>query len=214
MQRLREKLLSGRKLCQPPQQVNIANSSGRLFDVRFEMIRRIVEAGMAQPCAFGETFREFRRSCADADRIAFRRAELKSDGSPSRKRTSSRLACNSTFRLIEAAALRDRSDRMADLQFRIPKDLEYGGERLLDGKYVLLLFEQQQQIDVGTGEELSPTIAADRENCVGRRCGVAKASRKCIRERPGRLDSERATSKRSGSWVRSNSARRSLNSAG
>ena len=65
---------------------------------------------------------------------------------------------------MDFGAFGDGADRMAEAQAGIPDEAHEFRERVFEAGGLRLLFDQDQDVDVGVGKKLAPAEAADRQH--------------------------------------------------
>jgi hypothetical protein len=172
---------------------DVAKGARRVLDVGFELVQRVVEARVPlvdQPLQRVENPR-VRRGRADARGHPIEQRRVAGDGARVEQREQEFGVVD--FELGEVAHL---PDLMADREVRIPQRMQDGADALLLVGSDLAV-EQKKDVDVGVEAELTPTVAAERDDQAGRRAGrrvgekalkeLVDAIRKAAKRRPPAL---------------------------
>ncbi len=159
-QRLQRIVVAFTKLNQPLNHVQIPHASRRLFYIRFQVIDGVVVLGVARGGHLTQMPHQF---------LPLLQKELRELGVEcliqipisSQKPLIDQADAELYVLAIELAAFMDRAHRLADPQAAIPKSTQKSGEGIPLLSSLDLPFRQDENIDVGVREQVTPPKPAD-----------------------------------------------------
>ncbi len=145
----------------PADHLDVAQPAGRALDVGLEVVLGVVVAVVAADLLLPLGLEE----AVGGPQPLRRQARLHRLAQPFGTRHGAALEQVGDHRDVGrglALAVGQRAHAVADLQADVPEEGDEGGQRLAEGRVVVVL-EQQQQVDVGVGMQLAAAVAAHGE---------------------------------------------------
>ena len=148
MQACRDFFVRLAQFTQPIDQMEIAQAAGRLFDARFEMIKRVLKFLVAFA-------RQLAKMAGQWAGLAFEESrKLAFELGVQIRRTGQQAAIEQAdaefdIAFVDFGAFGHSADRMAEPQPGVPEHADEFGERVLDSRGLRIAFDQDEHVDIG-----------------------------------------------------------------